>query len=751
MFEFLFKYPPTVFAKGTFVLLGSWPHWVLTLGILGSAGLLALSVWHRRADLASSMHGARATIIWALQSALVALLLSLLWEPALSVAALKPQQNIIAVLADDSRSMAILDSRQSREQEAIKILDSGLLKDLGTRFQVRLYRLDAGVERIQRTEQLKPVEGATQIGRGLQQIADEAGTLPIGGVVLLSDGADNSAGVDAATLSALRRRRLPVNTVGLGRERLRNDVELDGLDLPVQALASSRLQAQVTIRQNGFTGRRAQLIITAEGNVVANRDIVLSDAPQQIENLEFNAGAAGVKNVQVRLNPLPGEENRLNNQLTRVLFINNTKRRILYVEGEPRWEYKFLRRAVEDDPALHIVSMLRTTENKIYRQGIESPNELADGFPNKPEELFDFEGLIIGSVESGFFTATQQELIKQFVDRRGGGALFLGGRWALADGGYRVQPFTELLPVNLPQRKNTFQRQLVAADLTDAGKQSLICRIEEDPEKSVNHWEVLPYLANYQDAGTPKPGAVVLLRSNVGGNRLPLLITENYGRGRTAVFATAGSWRWRMQQPVGDISQETYWRQLLRWLISATPSRVIASTPNAQLEDDGRIELRAEVRDRTYLPTSDAEVKANIIHPDGSSESATLRPEALTPGVYSTEWGATRAGSYIAEITAKRGGEELGRDVVTFRRENGVAENFHQEQNRELLEKLAAETGGHYYKPGNARRLAQEISYSEAGITAREMKDLWNMPAVFLAVIALRSAEWLLRRKWGTI
>jgi hypothetical protein len=129
----------------------------------------------------------------------------------------------------------------------------------------------------------------------------------------------------------------------------------------------------------------------------------------------------------------------------------------------------------------------------------------------------------------------------------------------------------------------------------------------------------------------------------------------------------------------------------------------------------------------------------------------TLRPEPLTQGVYSTQWNATRTGSYVAEITAKRAGLELGRDVVTFRRENGVAENFHQEQNRELLERLAAETGGRYYKPGNARRLAQEISYSEAGITAREMKDLWNMPAVFLAAIALRSAEWLLRRKWGAI
>ena len=751
MFEFLFKYPLSVFSKGTFVLLGSWPRWALLAALVSTAGLLAWTVWHRRAHLTSSMRGSRAVAVWALQSALVAVLLLLLWEPALSVAALRPQQNIIAVITDDSRSMAVMDGSQSRQQDAIRILDSGLLKDLRSRFQVRLYRLGAGVQRIQTADQVKPVESATQIGKGLRQIADEAATLPIGAVVLLTDGADNSGGVDAGTLSALRRRRLPVNTIGLGGERLRNDVELDGFDVPAQALASSRLQAQITIRQNGFTGRRAQIVLTGAGSVLASRTVVLRDAPQQIENLEFNAGPAGVKNIQAKVDSLPGEENRANNQVTRVLSVDDTKRRILYVEGEPRWEYKFLRRAVEDDPALHVVSMLRTTENKIYRQGIENPNELAGGFPNKPEDLFDFQGMILGSVEPGFFTATQQELIRQFVDRRGGGALFLGGRWALADGGYRVPPFAELLPVNLPQRKNTFQRQMVAPELTEAGKQSLICRIEDDPEKSVNHWEILPYLANYQDAGTPKPGAVVLLRMNVGGNRLPLLITENYGRGRTAVFATAGSWRWRMQQPAGDMSQETYWRQLLRWLVSATPSRIVASTPNAQLEDDGRIELRAEVRDATYLPASDAEVSANIVRPDGSSEMAMLRAEPLTPGVYSTEWNAAKSGSYVAEITARRAGQELGRDVITFRREDGVAENFHQEQNRELLEKLAAETGGRYYKPGNASQLAQEISYSEAGITSREMKNLWNMPAVFLAVIALRSAEWLLRRRWGAI
>jgi uncharacterized membrane protein len=751
MFQFLFKYPIDVYTKGTFVLLGLWPRWVLVLAIVGAAALIGALIWRTRTKVTASLRRGRLALIWSLQSALLALLLLLLWEPAISITALRPQQNIIAVVVDDSRSMAMNDVGRTREEMATGLLNGGLLKALSSRFQVRLYRLGAGVERIQDTGPLKADQASTQIGRGLRQLADEAATLPIGAIVLVTDGADNTGGIDRDTLAELRRRRLPVNTVGIGREQLANDVELDGFEIPVKALSGSRLQAQIAIRQNGFEGKHARVSLTADGNTLANRDVVLKDSAEQVETVEFIAGKSGVKNIRARLEPLPGESNTPNNELTQALSVDDAKRRILYVEGEPRWEYKFLRRAVEDDPALQIVSMLRTTQNKIYRQGIANPAELANGFPSKPEELFQYQGLILGSVESAYFTTAQQHMIKDFVDRRGGGLLFLGGRWALADGGYSIAPFSELLPVTLPNRKNTFQRIFVAAELTETGKKSLITRIEDDPEKSVQHWDVLPYLANYQDPGTPKPGAVVLARVDAGGTRLPLLVTENYGRGRTAVFATGGSWRWRMQQPVADTSQETFWRQLLRYTVSATPSHVVGSTPNAHLEDDGHIQLRAEVRDPTYNPASDADVQANVIDPDGVAQTVPLRPEPLAQGIYAADWNAEKPGSYIAEITAKRETQQLGGDVLTFRRENGVAENFHREQNRELLQKLSEETGGRYYRPSEVGRLPQEISYSAAGITGHETKDLWDMPAVFLAIFLLKGTEWLLRRRWGVV
>src|SRR5580698_4463375 len=246
--------------------------------------------------------------------------------------------------------------------------------------------------------------------------------------------------------------------------------------------------------------------------------------------------------------------------------------------------------------------MLRTSENKIYRQGIEDPKELADGFPSRAENLFPYQAIIIGSVEANYFTAAQKELLQQFVDRRGGGLLFLGGRASLGDGGWAGSSLADLLAVTLPNKKGTFHRDPATVSLTSAGADSIITRLVEDPAANVERWKKLPYLMDYQEAGTPKPGAAVLAEMTAAGRKMPLLITENYGRGRTAVLASEGTWRWQMNLPVGDRTHKEFWQQLLRWLVADTPGPVVASVPSSVLYDDGRVEFSADVRDKNYQP-----------------------------------------------------------------------------------------------------------------------------------------------------
>jgi uncharacterized membrane protein len=761
MFELLFKYPSQVFSRGTFVFLGGWPVWTLILAILAAAAFFGWMLLRRAGD--ARVRGAKSVAVWLLQTALASLLLLMLWHPALSVATLRPQQNIVAVVVDDSSSMAVDDSGNgSRRGAALSALNSGLLENLQKRFQVRLYKFSDQLDRITKLDGLNSSGQSTHIGDSLKQVLADASSLPIGAVVLLSDGADNSGGIDLETINEIRRQRIPVHTIGFGREKMAHDVEISDVQVPQRALPDSRLSAEVSFHQHGYPGQKAKITLKDAGKVLAMREVTLKgDGVEQNEAILFNAGSAGVKTIETSIDPLPGEENAKNNKLTRLVNVDQRKPRILYIEGEPRWEFKFLRRAVEDDQNINLVSILRTTQNKIYRQGINDPKELEDGFPTKVEELFGFDGLIIGSSEAAYFTTSQQQLIRDFVDRRGGGVLFLGGKDALADGGYAKSLFTDLLPVILPDKKNTFQRvypeengtlhNIATVELTAAGRDSLITRLDEDPERNVEHWKKLPYLMNFEIPGQPKPGAVVLVDGIVNGNRFPLLITQNFGRGRTAVFATGGSWRWRMLLPLADKSHSMFYTQLLRWLVNDTPRRVVASTPQQVLEDQSHVKLHAQVRDRTYLPSADATVEAHILGPEGLAEGVTMTPDPLEQGTYTADYTTPKPGSYLVEMIAKRGSDELGRDTLTFRREDGVAENFRVEQNRELLEKLASETGGKYYKPEDAGKLGKDISYSEAGITVRETRDLWDMPIVFLLVLMLRSGEWLLRRKWGVI
>jgi hypothetical protein len=241
------------------------------------------------------------------------------------------------------------------------------------------------------------------------------------------------------------------------------------------------------------------------------------------------------------------------------------------------------------------------------------------------------------------------------------------------------------------------------------------------------------------------------------GRKLPLLITENFGRGRTAIMATGGSWRWQMSSPLGDTAHDLFWQQLLRWLVSDTPGHVAASVPAQMLLDNGTVNLTAEVRDQQYNPAADAKVEAHILGPSGVSALVEMTPVPDNPGQFQAIWSAPRTGAYLTEVTAQRHDpktgtfKELGRDVLTFQRMDGVAENFHTEQNRDLLERIATQTGGQYWKPADLGKLAASIPFSEAGVTVRETRDLWDLPLIFLLLVLLRFSEWWLRRTWGIV
>ena len=384
-----------------------------------------------------------------------ALLLLLLWQPAITVAELKPQQNIIAVVVDDSRSMAIADDGGApRQTQAVKALKGGVLRELQKNYQTRLYSLDSRVTRISKLSDLHPTAPATRIGDSLKQLVAETSDLPIGAIVLLSDGGDNSGGIDLDTIAALRNRHIPVHTVGFGLEQTPQDIEINDAVIAPRALENSRLSATVTFHQRGFAGQKSTLAIRDGTKVLASQPVTFAaDGRLQTESLLFNAGDAGAKTLQVSIDPLAGEQNRANNTVTRLVNVSARQRRASFMSRASRGGSTNLSGARRTTmPTCRSPPCCAPRRTRSTARGSTNPTELADGFPARAEDLFAYQGLIIGSVEAGYFTPAQQDLIRQFVDRRGGGLLMLGGRFGLADGGWGGSPVADALPVVLPSR-----------------------------------------------------------------------------------------------------------------------------------------------------------------------------------------------------------------------------------------------------------------------------------------------------------
>ena len=423
MFELLFKYPASIFHKGHFVLLTPWPLWALGLAILAAAGLL---FWHVRRNH-GMLSGLRPVAIWLLETGMVALILFLLWHPALSVATLRPQQNVVAVLVDDSRSMSIADSSGTREAAAKAVLDSGLLKSLGDKFQVRLYKFGKEPERIQKTTELAADAPASRIGDTLERVLAESSSLPLGAIVLLSDGADNAGGID---LADHRRHPPPAHPGPHHRLRPRASRERRGdrgrhrpgaRPAAIQADRGGDACRATASR----AAKRASAFEMTGRSWPPRRSRSRATARSRPRPWCSTAGTPVPRLSRSRSSPSPAKRTPGTTRSAAWSTWNRASRASSISKASRAGSTSSSGARSTTTPTSSLPACCAPPQNKIYRQGFhERAKELEDGFPSKPEELFQFQGLIIGSVEANYFTPTQQQLIHDFVDRRGGGLLF---------------------------------------------------------------------------------------------------------------------------------------------------------------------------------------------------------------------------------------------------------------------------------------------------------------------------------------
>ena len=226
---------------------------------------------------------------------------------------------------------------------------------------------------------------------------------------------------------------------------------------------------------------------------------------------------------------------------------------------------------------------------------------------------------------------------------------------------------------------------------------------------------------------------------------------ERYGLGNSYILATGGTWRWQMLLPHEDQRHETFWRQFLQTLATSAPQPVTLTSKRVFYGDQSDITLRADVRDKSFEPAADADVSLEVTSAFGPPVTIPMTAIPGTRGAYQAVYDTPQPGVYRFVATAKSGDEELGTASFAVRRADGVVEHFNTQQNRPLLERLAAATGGRYFTLDDVGQLPEAVSFSDAGTVERQVLELWNMPIIFALLLLLKSAEWLLRLVWGRL
>ena len=743
--DFLLGHSIWAFRSGELAFARGWPLWLLFA--LAGAGLAAIIITLlRKSELNALQRG----VIGLLQFAFLALALLLLWRPVLNVERIRDRENVVAVVVDDSGSMNAAHGKDgSWRDQAVRALNaSGALKQIGASSELRLFSFD---ERAQSLESLDALPGggaATRIGDALTTVTQMAASVPMAAVVLVSDGAENGGSLGEAQLARLAATGIPVHAIGVGPEQSDNDIELEQLQVPDSAVAGEVLRAVVSIRHQRQRGTRVR-VYDGEKLVAAQEVPLPGKAGLTTVGVEFPAGEEGVRDLRVQLDAVAGEASALNNERRAVIEVNGRPRSVLYIEGEPRWEYKFLRRAADGDRSLRIVSAVRATPNRFYRQGVKSGDELKNGLPESEAELDAYDAVILGSIEAAAFSHDQHEWLKDYVDRRGGSLLLLAGRDGMGDGGWGRVPLQALLPARLPGGPQPgYGARSTKAHLTLYGQESPVGRLDADPARNEKLWSEMPSLADFQNIGSLRPGAVVLLEAQSAQRVDPLLVWQRYGRGSTWLLATASTWRWQMRLPVEDQRHEMFWRQLLHALAAPAPPRLSLQAERTVYEDEGTAQIEAQVLDETFRPVPGAAVSITAAADSGAAAPVSVEPSGRDDGRYRVRVQAATPGMYRVEMTAKVGDRALGQAELHLRRVDGVREQFGLYQHRPMLERIARETGGRYWTLDDLAGLPEAIRYSRAGMVERQTLDLWNMPLALLLLALLKLSEWLLRRLW---
>jgi uncharacterized membrane protein len=547
-----------------------------------------------------------------------------------------------------------------------------------------------------------------------------------------------------------------------------------------------------------------QLLDEAGEEVERQKLIAIDDpaAPRLAVRFQVRPREAGVSFYQIRVTA-EGEERQFEDptKTSEATLANNVRLvavdrgqgpyEVLYVSGRPNWEYKFLRRALEEDDQVRLVGLVRIAKREpkfsfrdrdedtnplfrgfdpkdkeqveqydqpvLVRLGIKEgqEDELRDGFPKAPEDLYRYHAIVLDDVESEFFTQDQMLLIKDFVRQRGGGLLMLGGQESFKNGKFERTPIGDVLPVYLDDLPPVTPDGRYQLALSREGWLAPWVRLRSEETAERVRLRAMPPFQTLNRVRGVKPGATVLVSATTNdGRAVPALVEQRFGRGRAGAVLIGDLWRWSLRRAEKDDEDlEKSWRQTIRWLVGDVPKRVEIDVDRGEAEDvlGAPITLSVTARDEKYEPLENAAVTIRVSGgPHAKPLELTAEPSNRKAGVYETTYVPRQPGAYRAHATVKGAdGSDIGEVHAGWTSEPAANEFRDLRANRDVLQRIADRTGGEVVAAKDLDRFVETLPTRAAEITEPYVMPLWHRPGVFLLAIACLVAEWGLRRWKG--
>ncbi|MBT4865492.1 MAG: hypothetical protein HON53_10275 [Planctomycetaceae bacterium] len=629
---------------------------------------------------------------------------------------------------------------------------------------------------LETTVKLPPVTlltGVSDLSQAMSTRGADSTSSPVVGMVLLTDGRDNSDRDAVVEAARLGQNSTPVFPVIFGSKYRPKDLAIANLDYAPTTFKDDKSLLTATLNTAGYEGEEIEVILEQEGEESVTKTVTPDSTIASVE-FDLKTVNVGRHKYTLRMEPRPGETREDNNSKTFAATVTDDTVRALVLEGAARWEFRFINNALERDPRVDVKGVvyrqpyLGILQDTFFPRTLDLP-DAADDIADSPFAEPDL--VILGDVSPDEIPEVGWQMLEKFVSESGGTLVFIAGKqhFPLAYQSKiveRLLPMTELRPINIdgatakaPPSERGFHLKLTAE-----GEDMDVMQFDPDPQQNRDIWAGLAG-HTWGLLGEAKPGANVFAyaiqpgeEDNVENERKnAVIVRQHFGSGQVVWLGIDSTWRWRHR--VGDKYHHRFWGQLARWSAenkAAAGNEFVRFGPDrSDIEVGDDAVIRAQWTQAFLKKNRDIKARA-LIHRavDDASEppfaEIQLDPIDTRPLIHEARAVSLPPGEYRVTLVVENA--DVGPDEITavlYVNEKTTPELSDLSANRELLAQVADVSGGRLFYPDEVGGIAE--LFRDPNFTSEERLEtrLWDHWLVILIFFALLTSEWVVRKLNG--